>query len=658
MAKSVSLQRSRMQLSVIIVNYNVRLFLEQSLCSVQKAVAGMQAEIILIDNNSTDGSLDYLQPRFPAVRFIANTVNVGFGKACNQGLKEAKGEYILFLNPDTIVAEDCFEKCISFFIAHPDAGAVGVKMLDGSGEFLKESKRSFPSPATSLYKLSGLSKLFPTSRTFSNYHLGHLDENKEHEVDVLAGAFMMIRKEVLDKTGGFDEVFFMYGEDVDLSYRIQKAGYKNYYFPGTEIIHFKGESTKKGSMNYVRMFYNAMSIFVRKHYGGNKAGVFNFFIHLAIWLRAMMTAIGSFIRRIGLPLLDAGLILLSFWLAKIGWNYYVRPEVEYSNQLLWTSLPAFTVFYLVTAYYAGLYDRWHQRTGVLRSTVIATIVLLAAYALLPEHYRFSRGILVVGAFLAFILISTLRWILIRTGVLARQNEKKQNASTLVAGTVNDFENVQQIMSDAGLGETILGRVAVQPSDTAAITTIDKLPQLSATLSFREIIFCEGALSFKKIIDTIKTLPGKVSIKLHAANSHSIVGSDSKDSAGEAVAKDNSFRLNDPYNKRMKRLVDVMSAISGIVLFPVHLFLIKNPFHFLGRCMAIIAGKMTWVGYATTEQKLPKLRKAVIGSNGVPLSSAQLLPLESRAMMDYWYARDYEPLTDLQLLRRNYRRLGD
>ena len=618
----------------------------------------MQGEIILIDNNSTDGSLDYLQPRFPAVHFIANTVNVGFGKACNQGLQQAKGDYILFLNPDTIVPEDCFEKCMTFFTSHPDAGALGVKMLDGGGEFLKESKRSFPSPATSLYKLSGLSKLFPKSRTFSNYHLGHLDENKEHEVDVLAGAFMMVRKDVLDKTGGFDEVFFMYGEDVDLSYRIQKAGYKNYYFPGTEIIHFKGESTKKGSMNYVRMFYNAMSIFVRKHYGGNKAGVFNFFIHLAIWLRATMTAIGSFIRRIGLPLLDAGLILLSFWLAKIGWNYYVRPEVEYSNKLLWTSLPAFTVFYLVTAYYAGLYDRWHQRTGVFRSTVIATIVLLAAYALLPEQYRFSRGILVVGAFLAFILISTLRWLLIRTRVLTHQNEKKQNASTLVAGTTADFENVQQIMSEAGLGETILGRVAIDPSDTTAITTIDKLPQLSAKLSFREIIFCEGVLSFKKIIETIKALPEKISIKLHAANSHSIVGSDSKDSAGEAVAKDNSFRLNDPYNKRMKRLIDVMSAISGIILFPVHLFLIKKPFHFFGRCIAIIAGQRTWVGYANTEQKLPKLRKAVIGSNGVPLSSAQLLPLESRAMMDYWYARDYEPVTDLKLLRRNYRRLGD
>src|SRR5688572_2203455 len=270
----------------------------------------MEAETIVIDNSSTDNSLVFLQPKFPEVSFIANKENTGFGKACNQGLSLSNGRYILFLNPDTIVPGDCFTKCISFFESHPDAGAVGVKMIDGSCKFLKESKRAFPSPLTSLYKLFGLSRLFPRSKTFSKYHLGHLDENENNEIDVLAGAYLMTKKEVLDKVGGFDEVFFMYGEDVDLSYRIQKSGYKNFYFAGSSIIHFKGESTRKGTMNYVRMFYNAMSIFVRKHYGSNRAGIFNFLSHLAIWVKAAFTALGNFIRRIGLPLIDAGLILL------------------------------------------------------------------------------------------------------------------------------------------------------------------------------------------------------------------------------------------------------------------------------------------------------------------------------------------------------------
>src|SRR6266496_567365 len=233
------------ELSIIIVNYNVRHFLEQCLCSVQKAIRNINAEIVVVDNSSVDNSIAYLKPQFQAVKFLANDTNLGFAKACNQGLRLSSGKYILFLNPDTIVTEDCFEKSISFLDSHPEAGALGIKMIDGSGKFLKESRRSFPLPLTSLYKLFGLSKLFPRSPVFSKYHLGHLDENEDHEVDVLAGAFFMVKKEVLEKIGSFDESFFMYGEDVDLSYRIQKSGYKNFYFAQSSIIHFKGESTRK-----------------------------------------------------------------------------------------------------------------------------------------------------------------------------------------------------------------------------------------------------------------------------------------------------------------------------------------------------------------------------------------------------------------------------
>ena len=286
-----------MDLSIIIVNYNVKYFLEQCLCSVQKACRNIEAEIIVVDNNSSDGSRQFLEPLFPSVSFIWNSSNAGFAKANNQAIAVARGKYILFLNPDTIVPEDCFEKCFDFFQQHPLAGALGVHMIDGSGQFLKESKRAFPSPLTSLYKLAGLSNLFPRSKTFARYYLGHLSENEDQEVDVLAGAFMMMPASVLKATGNFDEVFFMYGEDVDLSYRIQKAGFKNYYFAGTSIIHFKGESTGKGSLNYVRLFYKAMSLFVKKHYSGSKAGIFVFFVQLAIWGRAVLSAIAGLFRR-------------------------------------------------------------------------------------------------------------------------------------------------------------------------------------------------------------------------------------------------------------------------------------------------------------------------------------------------------------------------
>ncbi|MEI6947582.1 glycosyltransferase family 2 protein [Paraflavisolibacter sp. H34] len=291
-----------MQISVVIVNYNVKYFLEQCLYSVREAARGLQVETIVIDNRSTDGSLDYLRPRFPEVLFVANDTNAGFARACNLGARRAGGRFVLFLNPDTLLAEDTLRCCLHFFETHAGAGAAGVKMIDGSGAFLKESKRAFPSPLTSLYKLSGLAGLFPRSPVFSRYYLGHLDEGQDHAVEVLAGAFMMVRREVLDRVGGFDEDFFMYGEDIDLSYRIRKSGFQNYYLAGTTIIHFKGESTKRGSLNYVRVFYGAMSIFVRKHYGGARAGLFRLVLQAAIWMRASLSAAGRAARWITRPL--------------------------------------------------------------------------------------------------------------------------------------------------------------------------------------------------------------------------------------------------------------------------------------------------------------------------------------------------------------------
>ncbi len=644
-----------MELSVIIVNYNVKHFLEQCLCSVQKAMTGITGEVIVVDNHSPDNSVDYLAPRFPGIRFIANKENLGFAKACNQGLKEAGGSAILFLNPDTIVPEDCFRKCLDFLHSHPDAGALGIKMLDGSGHFLRESKRAFPSPMTSLFKLFGLSKLFPHSKTFSRYHLGHLDENQVNEIDVLAGAFMMIRKEVLEKVGSFDETFFMYGEDVDLSYRIQKAGYKNYYFPGSGIIHFKGESTRKGSMNYVRMFYNAMSIFVRKHYGGSSAGIFNFLIHVAIWFRAGLTALAGFVRRMGLPLIDAGLIFLSFWTVKTIWSQYVRSDIQYESRLLWIAFSAYTVFYLITAYYAGLYDRWYKRSELVRSSVIATIVLLAAYALLPEQYRFSRAIIFFGALLAFVVISVLRWLLVKTRVLNSNEDKEEYLTTVIAGTAEEYNQVVLILKDAGQQNRVLGRLAAAEQDDAAIGHWKKLPVLARTIPFREIIFCAGTLSYTDIISCIKELPRGLVAKIHAAGSTSIVGSDSKDTSGEAVSKENGYHLADPYNRRLKRLVDVSFALLALVTFPVQLFFARKPFEFLKNCVLVLLAKKTWVGYAVPENKLPRLRPGVLACNGIPASEKQPLPRESLQMMDYWYARDYELAGDLKMLRNLYRR---
>jgi GT2 family glycosyltransferase len=281
------------QLSIIIVNYNVKYFLEQCLHSVQAALQNLSAEVIVVDNASTDGSNAYLPPLFPWVKWIANAQNTGFGVANNQAVAIAQGEYVLFLNPDTLLPEDCLERCLSFLQAHPQAGALGIRMLDGSGQYLPESKRGFPAPLTSLFKLSGLAGTFPHSKLFARYYMGHLSERENHPVEVLAGAFMLVRRQVLQQTGAFDERFFMYGEDIDLSYRIRQAGWQNWYFAESNIIHFKGESTKKGSLNYVRMFYQAMSLFVQKHYSSGGALLYRWLIEAAIWGRAGVSVVAS-----------------------------------------------------------------------------------------------------------------------------------------------------------------------------------------------------------------------------------------------------------------------------------------------------------------------------------------------------------------------------
>ena len=244
---------------------------------------------MVIDNDSTDGSVAYLQPKFPEIRFFENKKNTGFGKANNQALSNASGEYILFLNPDTILAEDTLAICLSFLMSNANAGAVGVRMVDGRGEFLKESKRGFPYPWAAFCRMSGLSALFPNSKFFSSYYQGHLPEGQTNKVDVLSGAFMLVKNDILDKIGGFDEQFFMYAEDIDLSYRIQQAGYINYYIADTSIIHFKGESTQKNT-RYVKLFYKAMQQFMHKYPGGSP-GLFLFFMKISVWLRSKMVAL-------------------------------------------------------------------------------------------------------------------------------------------------------------------------------------------------------------------------------------------------------------------------------------------------------------------------------------------------------------------------------
>lgn len=255
-----------MKLSVIIVNYNVKFYLEQCLLSVFKATKNIATEVFVVDNHSRDGSVDYLTDRFPSVNIISSNHNLGFARANNIAIRQCSGQYVLLLNPDTIVGENALDEVVAFMDAHPKAGGVGVCMLKVDGTPAMESRRGFPTPLTAFYKMSGLCAHFPKSRRFGHYYMGYLPWNSAEKIEVISGAFCMVRHEALDKIGLLDEDFFMYGEDIDLSYRLLKGGYENWYVPA-RILHYKGESTHKSSFAYVHVFYDAMFIFFRKHYG-------------------------------------------------------------------------------------------------------------------------------------------------------------------------------------------------------------------------------------------------------------------------------------------------------------------------------------------------------------------------------------------------------
>ena len=515
-----------MQLSIIIVNYNVKQFLMQCLQSVQKAIAGIDAEVFVVDNASGDDSVEMLKEKFPWVKCIANTTNVGFSCANNQAIKLAVGEFVLLLNPDTLVEADTFVKCIDFMKQKEDAGALGVKMINGKGEFLPESKRGLPVPAVAFYKIFGLSKLFPNSKKFGSYHLTNLDNDKIQSVEVLSGAFMFIRKKVLELIGGLDETFFMYGEDIDLSYRIIKAGYKNYYLPDARIIHYKGESTKKGSINYVIVFYKAMQIFVKKHFTKNKSFLLSWIFSLAIWLRASL-AIGKRVAAaLLLPVLDAtfiysGMVILAFfWQSQaLDYKYSNPPDYyfKFPDYYFFLVIPCYILIWLITVGITKGYKKPYSAFKTNRGIILGTVVILLIYALLPESARFSRVVIVLGAVWTAIAMNLLRYLFHFFKLKGYQYDNKTKRRILIVGSLSEAERVAMI-AQAGKQkpETILFMEDTNSTEIKNDIQKNKI---------NELIFCSKDVSIKHIISHLIALKSNsVSVKIAPENEPIIIGS--------------------------------------------------------------------------------------------------------------------------------------
>lgn len=651
-----------MKLSVIIVNFNVKYFLEQALLSVRRASNGIAMEVFVVDNHSVDDSVAMVQEKFSEVTLIANEENVGFSKANNQAIRISKGEYVLLLNPDTVVEEDTFSKCLAFMDTHPDAGALGVKMIDGSGKFLPESKRGFPDPFVAFAKTFGLSRLFPKSRLLNRYHLGYLDKDQTHEVDVLAGAFMLIRKEALDKAGLLDEDFFMYGEDIDLSYRISKCGYKNYYFAGTTIIHYKGESTKKGSLNYVRTFYQAMIIFARKHFQGGQARAFIFMLQGAIYFRAVLTIVSNIVRALFLPFLDAVLIFCGLYLLKDFWAvHFFHDPNYYKPHFLYFNVPLYTGIWLSSVYFSGGYDPGSSIPRLVRGMIIGTVLLAAVYGFLDLVFRSSRALILLGAVWSVSSMTGLRLLLhfIRYRNFDIGSERVKQF--VIVGSGEESERVRHLLHFAGVNMNFIGTVA--PGEIFDpkffLNSIQRLDEIVHIYKIDEIIFCSRDVGPGEIMQWMTRLGPEIEYKIVPEESLSIIGSSSKNTPGELYTIDIRFNIASPVQRRNKRMLDIGLSIFFVMALPVIIFFEKRPLYFIRNIGRVIFGRRSWVGYTPVAEQsvvLPSLRKGILS----PIHALRFrqLNLPTVQRLNFLYAKDYDTGRDLEIVWKGRKDLGN
>lgn len=638
-----------MKLSVIIVNYNVRAYLEQCLRTVFMALDGIAGDVFVVDNQSTDGSVEMVREKFPLVKLIANPENVGFSRANNQAIRASDAEYVVLLNPDTVVGEDVFRKVIAFLDSHPKAGGLGVKMIDGTGHFLPESKRGLPTPAVAFYKIIGLTRLFPRSRVFGRYHLGHLPEDVAAPIEILSGACMFLRKKTLDAVGLLDESFFMYGEDIDLSYRITLGGYENWYFPEARIIHYKGESTKKSSVNYVFVFYNAMAIFAQKHFTRRRTDLLSLLITGSIYLSAAGAIVTRFLRRALLPILDFGLLFLVPWLL-----LRTRGEaLGISDQEIRALILQGSALCIAFIALFGGYDHPVRLINVLKGITVATLVALFLESAGGETWS---GLAVIGelalgaAVLTMVARIALHLFRVR-GYSLRSLDRKR---VLSIGSEDENRHALALLWQTHFG---LGRQKqMSINDAEAPDGLGQIRRKIRRHGIDEVVFCAKDLAWGRIIALMEGLRRtKVMFKIAQPAREFIIGPNSIESIQDLDIME-LHAVSSGAGKRMKRMVDISAAFVLLALLPVSILAVEEKPGFIRNAWNVLLGRASWVGYRLGQErglKLPPIKAGILD----PLVGENAVPASAVIRANTAYAKDYSPWLDLQLLFRGFRWLG-
>ena len=641
-----------MKLSVIIVSYNAKYFLDQCLSSVIKATQNLEVEIIVVDNNSVDESAEMVKRKFPNTTLIHNKENVGFSKANNQVILQAKGEFILLLNPDTLVEEDALEKSISFMSDNKEAGAVGVQMVDGKGKFLDESKRGIPNFWTSLLKFLGLHRFFPKSKLFNHYYLGYLEKDQRHEVEILVGAFMLIKKSILDKVGLLDEQFFMYWEDTDLSIRILEAGYKNYYLGDVKIIHYKGESNKRHTLSFTIGFNRSMLAFVRKHF--SKHLLFLPLVRIAAMTKSLMVIIRDFFKIFIDPIIDFSLIYLgllyftNFW----GTNYAPYPFTETFTNII---IPSYILVWIISLFFSGAYDKPFRVNQIARGVIFGLLVI-ATFSNFFNAIRFSRVIILVGGALVFTLFLALRFIYRIISYKDLDIAGKRVMNLLLLSKKAEFQRAEEIISNSKHNTQLIGYLN-EKGENGALGTFSDIEKMIKIHNIDELVFASADISIKDIIKRLIFLSDKgVKFKILPKNSHFLIGSNSRDSLGDYYCPESNWELSKNSHKRNKRVIDFSIAFLFLVLSPILMWLCKSPTNFIRNMFLILKGDLTFVGFNKKyESHFPNIRKGII----TPISMLKNNNLDSNEIRkkNMLYAKNYKARNDLYFIFKCINQLG-
>ena len=653
--------------------------------ALERARHNFNIEVHVVDNASVDGSQAMVRKKFPHVHLIDNHKNLGFGKANNQALRITKGEYVLILNPDTLIQEDTLVVLKEFLDTHKDVGAVGCKLINPDGSFQINSRRSLPTPWVAFTKIVGLGIFFPKSKLFGRYNVTYLDSDQESEVDVLSGSLMMVRKCILDKIGYFDEDYFMYGEDIDMCYRIKKSGSKIYYVPKTKAIHYKGESTKKSEFSFIANFYTAMLIFIHKHFKGHYSIFLRFILVFGIYSRAFFAYVWRIVKKLASPLLDFMLIILSFYLATKIWLPH------YPVERFRIVLPIYTFIWFISVYFFGVYHskgKYHLKPILWSS--ITGLLINATFTYFFKQFAYSRVVVLISFLLIVVFLSMWRIVYRIVGPVAKSGPLSKIRRAIIIGAGKEGKRIlKQLQERPDVHYEVCGFVDFDPQNvgkeidgTEVLATIDNIKDVIRIDNINDVIFSSDRLTNAQILETIVRAQGSdVNFRIVPHQLEYIVAKSSVDEIDTVPLLD-IRGFADPLDLLVKRIFNVI--VSSVVIIissplllinfiiggkfdkkiivgnagePASINLFKGGIGFLKLIplyFYVFSGRLSIVGSEITEFKQGKYRPIYKpGLTGlVQIKSKEKKKALTQQEKDYYnlyYVKNQSIITDLQIL---------